>query len=196
MWLWEHRPHVPDFVNSSPPLHSPNWSFNPLKKLFYSQCWRVFMITVFIQYKEGLENKLTRAPLLGLAKSIYCWDWEVTARIGAKPSISRQWDCGAIITNHTRAHEQYPRHVGGASKLICLIWCVQLNDGFLSDLKCYIPKKFNWRMIETWHWSWDSLGAHCIHSLIIPWSWARHFVVILTFKSPKFLPLMLMLTSC
>ena len=28
-------------------------------------------ITVFIQYNEGLENKLTRAPLLGLAKSIY-----------------------------------------------------------------------------------------------------------------------------
>ena len=29
------------------------------------------LITVFIQYNEGLENKLTRAPLLGLAKSIY-----------------------------------------------------------------------------------------------------------------------------
>ena len=28
-------------------------------------------ITVFIQYNEGLENKLTRAPLLGLPKSIY-----------------------------------------------------------------------------------------------------------------------------
>ena len=28
-------------------------------------------ITVFIQYNEGLENKLTRTPLLGLAKSIY-----------------------------------------------------------------------------------------------------------------------------
>ena len=28
-------------------------------------------ITVFIHYNEGLENKLTRAPLLGLAKSIY-----------------------------------------------------------------------------------------------------------------------------
>ena len=28
-------------------------------------------ITVIIHYNEGLENKLTRAPLLGLAKSIY-----------------------------------------------------------------------------------------------------------------------------
>ena len=28
-------------------------------------------ITVFIQYNEGLENKLTRAPLLDLAKSIF-----------------------------------------------------------------------------------------------------------------------------
>ena len=30
-------PHLPTF----PPPHPPNWSFNPLKKLFYSQCWRV-----------------------------------------------------------------------------------------------------------------------------------------------------------
>ena len=30
-------PHLP----TSPPPHPPNWSFNPLKKLFYSQCWRV-----------------------------------------------------------------------------------------------------------------------------------------------------------
>ena len=29
------------------------------------------LISVFIQNNEGLENKLTRAPLLGLAKSIY-----------------------------------------------------------------------------------------------------------------------------
>ena len=28
----------PDFVNSSLPPHPPNWSLNPLKKLFYSQC--------------------------------------------------------------------------------------------------------------------------------------------------------------
>ena len=29
------------------------------------------LISVFIQNNEGLENKLTRAQLLGLAKSIY-----------------------------------------------------------------------------------------------------------------------------
>ena len=32
---------------------------------------RTSFITVFIKYNEGLENKLIRAPLLGLAKSIY-----------------------------------------------------------------------------------------------------------------------------
>ena len=29
------------------------------------------LISVFIQNNEGLENKLTRAPFLGLAKSMY-----------------------------------------------------------------------------------------------------------------------------
>ena len=40
----------------------------PLKKLFHSQCCRVFLKFLF---NVGLENKLTRAPLLGLAKSLY-----------------------------------------------------------------------------------------------------------------------------
>ena len=100
--LWEHRPRVPDLVNSSPPPHPLNWSLNPLeetllqplqsynsfyytlishlfpthltglliplKKLFYSHC---SPIIVSIQCNEGLENKLTRAPLLGLIKYVY-----------------------------------------------------------------------------------------------------------------------------
>ena len=37
----------PDFINSSPPPHPPNWSFNPLKKLFYSQCWRLLLQFLF-----------------------------------------------------------------------------------------------------------------------------------------------------
>ena len=60
----------PDFVNSSPPTHPLNWSFNPSKKLSLQPVLKSF-ITVFIQCNVGLENKLTRAPLLGLAKSIY-----------------------------------------------------------------------------------------------------------------------------
>ena len=35
------------------------------------QSVRTSFIADFIKYNEGLENKLTRAPLLGLAKSIY-----------------------------------------------------------------------------------------------------------------------------
>ena len=41
-----------------------------LKKLYKDLPVDSF-ITVFIQFIVGLENKLTRAPLLGLAKSIY-----------------------------------------------------------------------------------------------------------------------------
>ena len=41
------------------------WSLNPLDETLLQS-----FITVFIQYNEGLENNLTRAPLLGLAKSI------------------------------------------------------------------------------------------------------------------------------
>ena len=52
--LWENRPQVPDLV----------WSLNPLERFYYS----------FIQHNEGLENKLTRTLLLGLAKSIYYWE--------------------------------------------------------------------------------------------------------------------------
>ena len=40
----------------------------PLKKLFYSH---YSLILVSIQCNEGLENKLTRAPLLGLVKYIF-----------------------------------------------------------------------------------------------------------------------------
>ena len=44
-------------------------SFSPEKTL--PQPVLKSFITVFIQDNEGLENKLTRALLLGLAKSIY-----------------------------------------------------------------------------------------------------------------------------
>ena len=37
-------------------------------------------ITVVIQYNEGLENKLTRPPLFGLAKSIY---WRVPNEVSS-----------------------------------------------------------------------------------------------------------------
>ena len=37
----------PDFINSSPPPQPPNWSFNPLKKLFFSQCWRLSLQFLF-----------------------------------------------------------------------------------------------------------------------------------------------------
>ena len=45
------------------------WSLNPLEETLLQSVLKSF-ITVFIQYNEGLENNLTRAPLLGLAKSI------------------------------------------------------------------------------------------------------------------------------
>ena len=60
---------VPDLVNSSLHPHPPSWSLNPLEETLLQPALKSF-ITVFIQYKEGLENKLTGAPLLGLAKSI------------------------------------------------------------------------------------------------------------------------------
>ena len=41
----------------------------PLEKILLQPVLKSF-IKVFIQYDEGLENKLTKAPLLGLAKSI------------------------------------------------------------------------------------------------------------------------------
>ena len=54
------------FPTSSP----PELVFQSIEETLLQPVMKSF-ITVFIQYNEGLENKLTRAPLLGLAKSIY-----------------------------------------------------------------------------------------------------------------------------
>ena len=56
-------------VNSPPPSPPPKWSLNPLEETLPQPVLKSF-ITVFIQYK-GIENKLTRTQLLGLAKSVY-----------------------------------------------------------------------------------------------------------------------------
>ena len=67
--LWERRPQVPDLINSSPPSPPPRTGLSiSLEELFHSQCW---IVLLQFYYNEGIENKLTRAPLLGLAKSIY-----------------------------------------------------------------------------------------------------------------------------
>ena len=55
------------FFPTSPP---PELFFQSIKETLLQPVLRRF-ITVFLQNNEGLENKLTRAPLLGLAKSIY-----------------------------------------------------------------------------------------------------------------------------
>ena len=51
-----------------PPPHPADWSLNPLRETLLQLVLKSF-ISVFILNNEGLENKLTRAPLLGLAKS-------------------------------------------------------------------------------------------------------------------------------
>ena len=67
--LWERRSQVPDLVNSSLPSPPPEWSLNPHWKTSSTASAEEFHYSFY--YNEGLENKLTRAPLLGLAKSIY-----------------------------------------------------------------------------------------------------------------------------
>ena len=62
-------PQVPDLVNSSLPSPPPEWSLNPHWKTSSTASAEEFHYSFY--YNEGLENKLTRAPLLGLAKSIY-----------------------------------------------------------------------------------------------------------------------------
>ena len=55
------------------PIPTRDWSLNPLEETLLQPVLKSF-ITVFIQNNEGLENNLTRASLLGLAKSIY-YSW-------------------------------------------------------------------------------------------------------------------------
>ena len=54
----------------SPSPPPPNWSLNPIEENLLQPLLKSF-VTVFIRYNEGLENKLTRAPLLGWTKSTY-----------------------------------------------------------------------------------------------------------------------------
>ena len=65
---WENIVSMFQTSTLSPP--PPNWSLNPLEETLLQPALKSFF-AVFIQYSEGLENKLTRAPLLSLAKSIY-----------------------------------------------------------------------------------------------------------------------------
>ena len=69
---------VPRFQTSPilsfpPPL--PDWSLHPLWRNSSTASAEEFYYSFY--YNEGLENKLTRAPLLGLAKSI-CYSKYVT----------------------------------------------------------------------------------------------------------------------
>ena len=48
----------------------PELVFQSIEETLLQPVLKTF-ITVFIQYNVGLENKLTKTPLLGLAKSIY-----------------------------------------------------------------------------------------------------------------------------
>ena len=57
-------------LHSSPPPHPPQLVFQSIEETLLQPVLKSF-ITVFIQCNVGLENKLIRAPLLGLAKSIY-----------------------------------------------------------------------------------------------------------------------------
>ena len=61
------RSRLRQFFPTSPP---PELVFQSIEETLPQPVLKTF-ITVFIQYNEGLENKLTKAPLLGLAKSIY-----------------------------------------------------------------------------------------------------------------------------
>ena len=55
------------FFPTSPP---PELVFHSTDETLLQPVLKSF-ITVFIQYNEELENKLTRTPLLGLAKSVH-----------------------------------------------------------------------------------------------------------------------------
>ena len=65
---------VPRFQTLSilppPPPYPPNWSLNLLEETFLQAVIKSF-ITFFTHYNEGLEYKLMRVPLFGLAKSVY-----------------------------------------------------------------------------------------------------------------------------
>ena len=60
------------------------------------------VITVFIQYNVGLENKLTKTPLLGLAKSIY---YQEPTKNMQRNYQGKHCHCWAACNKHHREHQ-------------------------------------------------------------------------------------------
>ena len=67
--LWELRPQVPDLVNSSLPSPPPRLVLRSSQIHSSTASAEEFCYSFY--RNEELENKLTRAPLLGLAKYLY-----------------------------------------------------------------------------------------------------------------------------
>ena len=63
LWEFQTSPILPF------PSHPPDWSLNPPRRNSSTASAEKFYYSFY--YNEGLEYKLTRAPFLGLAKSIY-----------------------------------------------------------------------------------------------------------------------------
>ena len=118
------------FQTSSIPLSplppNPPGPEMPLKKIFYSQCF----ITVFIQYNEGLENKLTRAPLLSLAGFIYYLDVFFLIRRSHISSVLNLCEGGRVTlyVSRMRSPPYIQVQVSWAVSMFCLDfllhrWC-------------------------------------------------------------------------
>ena len=109
-----------------PSLPTPLDPKCPWRKPVYSQCF----ITVFIQYNEGLENKLTRAPLLSLAGFIYYLDVFFLIRRSHISSVLNLCEGGRVTlyVSRMRSPPYIQVQVSWAVSMFCLDfllhrWC-------------------------------------------------------------------------
>ena len=81
------------------PLHE--LVFQSIEETLLQPVLKTF-ITVFIQYNVGLENKLTKTPLLGLAKSIY---YQEPTKNMQRNYQGKHCHCRAACNKHHREHK-------------------------------------------------------------------------------------------
>ena len=138
-----------------PPPHPSDWSLNPLEQAYLQSGLKSF-ITAFIQNNEGLEYKLTRAPLKGLAKSMYC---------GQKTTgfEERGRRCVVMFCNKPKADEVSP-HQASADESVQRQWIA------FAFLHCRQLRRI-W-LKNSWIWLWASINEVCnsvYSSVSNPW---------------------------
>ena len=134
---------VPDLVNSSLP--------SPLPGVVLKSPWRNSSTASAEEFyysfydNEGLENKLTRAPLLGLAKFIYYWIGNIIS-IRSATHLNSPITCTSIARTQTSELEAINSQVNIPLALSSAVVTGEINREALCGVKLPLNRSLNWSL--------------------------------------------------